>query len=61
MSNQVLQMKYHPAKKEVAFVRVISGKKTKITGGNGSVLSKYINKRGQFVLQDHGKQLFKDI
>ena len=40
MSRQVLQMKYHPAKKEVAFIRVISGKETKITGGSGSVLSK---------------------
>lgn len=61
MSRQVLQMKYHPAKKEVAFERVISGKETIISGSSGSVLSKYVNKRGQFVLQDHGNQLFADI
>ena len=61
MSRQVLQMKYHPAKKEVTFSRSISGKEVEITGSSGSVLSKYINKRGQFVLQDHGNQFFEDI
>lgn len=61
MSQQVLQMKYHPAKKEVSFVREIAGKESVITGNSGSVLSKYINKKGQFVLQDHGNQLFRDI
>lgn len=61
MSKQVLQMKYHPAKKEIAFARMISGKETPISGGSGSILSKYINKKGQFVLQDHGNQFFKDI
>lgn len=58
---QVLQMKYHPAKKEVTFSRVISGKETPITRNSRSVLAKYINKKGQFVLQDHGNQLFMDI
>lgn len=61
MSQQVLLMKYHPAKKEVSFTRVNSGKKTPIKGNSGSVLSKYINAKGHFVLQDHGKQLFDDI
>lgn len=62
MSNhQVLRMKYHPAKKEVNFSRINSGKETPITGSSRSVLAKYINKKGQFVLQDHGNQLFKDI
>lgn len=61
MSKQILQMKYHPAKKEVSFVREVAGKESVITGNNGSVLSKYINKKGQFVLQDHGNQLFRDI
>lgn len=58
---QVLQMKYHPAKKEVTFSRIISGKEKPINGNSRSVLAKYINKKGQFVLQDHGSQLFKDI
>lgn len=58
---QVLQMKYHPAKKEVNFLRINSGKETPITGSSRSVLAKYINKKGQFVLQDHGNQLFADI
>lgn len=61
MGRQILQMKYHPAKKEVTFSRSISGKKIEITGSSGSVLSKYINKKGQFVLQDHGNQFFEDI
>lgn len=60
-NRQVLQMKYHPAKKEVTFSRVIAGKEIPINGDSRSVLAKYINKRGQFVLQDHGKQLFGDI
>lgn len=58
---QVLQMKYHPAKKEVTFSRVFSGKEKPITGNSTSALAKYINKKGQFVLQDHGNQLFLDI
>lgn len=58
---QVLRMKYHPAKKEVNFLRVISGKEIPISGDSKSVLAKYINKKGQFVLQDHGKQFFADI
>ncbi len=61
MGRQILQMKYHPAKKEVTFSRSISGKEVEITGSSGSVLSKYINKKGQFVLQDHGNQFFEDI
>ena len=61
MSQQVLLMKYHPAKKEVSFTRINAGKETPIKGNSGSVLSKYINEKGHFVLQDHGKQLFDDI
>ncbi len=60
-SRQVLRMKYHPAKKEVNFVRVCAGKEMPITGGCGSVLSKYVNKKGQFILQDHGNRFFEDI
>lgn len=61
MSQQVLLMKYHPAEKEVSFTRINSGKETPIKGNSGSVLSKYINAKGHFVLQDHGKQLFDNI
>ena len=61
MSKQVLQLKYHPAKKEIKFTLVNSGKKTPITGTSRSVLAKYINERGHFVLQDHGNQFFNDI
>lgn len=61
MSQQVLQMKYHPAKKEVSFTRLVSGKEMPITGNSGSVLSKYINKRGQFILQNYGSKFFEDI
>lgn len=61
MSRQVLQLKYHPAKKEITFTRVNYGKKTPITGSSRSVLAKYINEKGHFVLQDHGNQFFQDI
>ena len=61
MSNQILRMKYHPAKKEVTFSRVIGKKETPISGGSNSILSTYINKKGQFVIQDHGNQFFSDI
>ena len=54
-------MKYHPAKKEVTFSRVIGKKETPISGGSNSILSTYINKKGQFVIQDHGNQVFSDI
>lgn len=61
MSRQVLQIKYHPAKKEITFTRVNSGKKTPITSSTRSVLTQYINEKGHFVLQDHGNQFFRDI
>lgn len=60
-NQQILLVKYHPAKKEIAFSRSISGKEIEITGSDGSILSEYINKKGQFVLQDHGKKFFNDI
>jgi hypothetical protein len=59
MSKQVLQMKYHPAKKEVEFSRFQSG--TKIQIRPDSKLVKYVNKRGSFVLQDHGNTFLADI
>lgn len=60
-SKKVLLMKYHPAKKEVAFSRKISGKEIKIEGNSRSILTKYINAKGLFVLQDQGSQFFQDI
>ena len=50
MSKLYLQMKYHPAKKEVEFRRFENGKEIMISGGK---LQRYMNKKGQFVLQDH--------
>jgi GTPase Era involved in 16S rRNA processing len=60
MSKQVLQMKYHPAKKEVSFERFVSEKPVYIR--DDSKLRKYMDgKRGAFVLQDHGNSFFEDI
>lgn len=59
MSEQRLQMDYHPAKKEVRFRRFASGQEVKIRGD--SKLRKYMNDRGNFILQDQGKKFFDDI
>lgn len=59
MSKQVLHMKYHPAKKEVEFRRFQSGEETPIDGS--SKLTKYMNQRGTFILQNYGNQFFNDI
>lgn len=59
MGNQVLQMKYHPAKKEVLFKRFQSGNEGLIR--NDSRLKTYMNKKGKFVLQDFGNEFFDDI
>lgn len=64
MSKSWLLMKYHPAKKEVEFRRYRTG-----TDGNteedvirsDSRLQLYMNKKGKFVLQDHGNDFFSDI
>jgi GTPase Era involved in 16S rRNA processing len=58
MSMAYLQMKYHPAKKEVEFRRFENDKELAIQGGR---LQRYMNKKGQFVLQDHGNEFFRDI
>ena len=58
MAKSYLQLKYHPAKKEIEFRRFENGKSQLICEGR---LLTYINKKGSFVLQDHGNQLFKDI
>ncbi len=59
MSKQYLQMKYHPAKKEVEFQRFQSGKEIPIR--KDSKLYSYMSKKGQFVLQDHGNTFLADI
>lgn len=59
MSVQKLRMKYHPAKKEVAFQRFENGREIPIK--KDSDLKKIENKRGQFVLQDCGNSFFETI
>ena len=59
MRKQVLQMKYHPAKKEVEFKRFQSGNELEIK--KSSKLMEYMNKKGKFVLQNYGHKFFDDI
>lgn len=59
MNKQVLQMKYHPAKKEVEFHRFQNGQEVAIK--SDSRLMYYMNRKGTFVLQDHGNAFFEDI
>lgn len=59
MDNQVLQMKYHPAKKEVEFHRFQNGQEVAIR--NDSRLMQYMSLKGKFVLQDYGNTFFEDI
>lgn len=60
MSNQKLKMTYHPAKKEVLFERFgMDG--TAVTIRRDSKLYKYMNMKGQFILQDYGDIFFEDI
>ena len=59
MSKNVLQMKYHAAKKEVGFKRFQDGEEIAIKAGGA--LSKYVNMKGKFVLQDFGNTFFMDI
>ena len=59
MSKQKLVMKYHPAKKEVEFHRFQKDKEVPIR--SDSCLALYMNKKGNFVLQDQGKEFFDNI
>ena len=59
MNTQWLLMKYHPAKKEVEFHRFQNDKEIPIR--DDSKLRQYMNKKGKFVLQDHGNAFFDDI
>ncbi len=57
MGKDWLEMKYHPAMKEVEFKRGSGKSEQKIT--KDSCLYKYMSQ--DFVLQDHGNQFFDDI
>lgn len=59
MSRNVLQMKYHAAKKEVSFRRFQDGEEIAIKASGA--LAKYVNMKGKFVLQDYGNTFFNDI
>lgn len=59
MKKPVLQMKYHPAKKEVEFRCFRNGQKVDIS--DDSKLMYYMNLKGKFVLQDYGNNFFNDI
>lgn len=59
MWKNVLQMKYHAAKKEISFKRFQDGEEVAIKVAGA--LSKYINMKGKFVLQDFGNTFFMDI
>ena len=59
MNEQRLEMKYHPAKKEVRFKRFDSGKEIEIQGD--SKLKQYTNDHGNFVLQYQGNEFFEAI
>lgn len=59
MSNQILEMRYHPAKKEVEFRRFQGNAMIEID--KVSKLRKYMNQKGIFVLQDKGNEFLEDI
>lgn len=59
MSNQILEMKYHPAKKEVEFRRFQGNVPIEID--KRSKLRKYMGQKGTFVLQDKGNEFLEDI
>lgn len=59
MSKQYLEMKYHPAKKEVKFRRFQNNKECEIR--NESILMTHMSEKGKFILQDKGNQFFDDI
>jgi len=60
MDNPILQMRYHPAKKEVEFRRFMGTKNIGIKAD--SALTKYMmEEKGEFILQNHGNSFFDDI
>lgn len=59
MNNQMLVMKYHPAKKEIQFRRFQNGQEAIIR--EDSRLMHYMNDKGTFILQNQGDSFFEDI
>jgi dynamin family protein len=59
MIKHVLEVKYHPVNKEISFKRFQDKNELEIKS-NG-ILGKYINKKGDFILQFYGKSFFDDI
>ena len=59
MIEHVLEVKYHPVNKEISFKRFQDKKELEIKS-NG-ILGKYVNKKGDFILQFYGKTFFDDI
>jgi len=55
----ILEMAYHPAKKEIKFQRFQNGKSVEIK--EGSKLTPYMDQKGKFVLQHNGEEFFEAI
>ena len=59
MNEQRLEMKYHPAKKEVRFRRFVLNEDGKdVEKEVGSALRTYMNDRGNFVLKKRCRNLW---
>ena len=61
MNKNVLEMKYHPAKKEVKFCRFENEKEVPFKDDSILIVEYEKGKRGTFVLQAHGNKFFDDI
>jgi len=60
MNKDMLEMRYHPAKKEVEFTRFQGSAPVLLP--KSSLLRRYMeDEKGKFILQDHGKKFFDDI
>lgn len=59
MIDKYLQLKYHPATKQVQFTRVQNGEESEIL--SNSALYPYVRDAGTFILQNQGNQFFEDI
>ena len=59
MIKHVMQVKYHPVNKEISFKRFQDKKELEIKS-NG-ILGKYVNQKGEFILQFYGRAFFDDI
>ena len=60
MAKDWLEMKYHPAMKEIEFRRGSGTGTTRVD--KKSCLAKYmLEQKGKFILQDHGNDFFDDV